>query len=434
MANLARRQDVQAGDHMREALIIDAVRTPRGLGKAGKGALAKLHPQRLAATVLSAIAERNKLNTAEVDDVIWSTSSQKGKQGGDLGRMAALDAGFSVKASGMTLDRFCGGGITAVNLAAAQIMSGMEDLVIAGGTEMMSLTATMAADEAAAGFPPGLMGAHNPSLDVRHPQSHQGVCGDAIATLEGITRADLDALALESQKRAARAIEEGRFAKSIIPVKDADGQVVLARDEYPRPETTADGLAKLKPAFEQLADMPYNEAGATFRKQINRRYPDLKIEHVHHAGNSSGVVDGAAAVLLASRNYAEKHGLKPRGRVVAMANVGDDPTLMLNAPVPAAKKVLEKAGLSVDDIDLWEINEAFAVVAEKFIRDLGLDRAKVNVNGGAIALGHPIGATGSILIGTVLDELERTGGRYGLVTMCAAGGMAPAIIIERVSA
>ena len=419
---------------MREALIIDAVRTPRGLGKAGKGALAKLHPQRLAATVLSAIAERNKLNTAEVDDVIWSTSSQKGKQGGDLGRMAALDAGFSVKASGMTLDRFCGGGITAVNLAAAQIMSGMEDLVIAGGTEMMSLTATMAADEAAAGFPPGLMGAHNPSLDVRHPQSHQGVCGDAIASLEGITRADLDALALESQKRAARAIEEGRFAKSIIPVKDADGQVVLARDEYPRPETTADGLAKLKPAFEQLADMPYNEAGATFRKQINRRYPDLKIEHVHHAGNSSGVVDGAAAVLLASRDYAEKHGLKPRGRVVAMANVGDDPTLMLNAPVPAAKKVLEKAGLSVDDIDLFEINEAFAVVAEKFIRDLGLDRAKVNVNGGAIALGHPIGATGSILIGTVLDELERTGGRYGLVTMCAAGGMAPAIIIERVGA
>jgi len=419
---------------MREALIIDAVRTPRGLGKAGKGALAKLHPQRLAATLLSAIAERNKLNTAEVDDVIWSTSSQKGKQGGDLGRMAALDAGFSVKASGMTLDRFCGGGITAVNLAAAQIMSGMEDLVIAGGTEMMSLTATMAADEAAAGFPPGLMGAHNPSLDVRHPQSHQGVCGDAIASLEGITRADLDALALESQKRAARAIEEGRFAKSIIPVKDADGQVVLARDEYPRPETTADGLAKLKPAFEQLADMPYNEAGATFRKQINRRYPDLKIEHVHHAGNSSGVVDGAAAVLLASRDYAEKHGLKPRGRVVAMANVGDDPTLMLNAPVPAAKKVLEKAGLSVDDIDLFEINEAFAVVAEKFIRDLGLDRAKVNVNGGAIALGHPIGATGSILIGTVLDELERTGGRYGLVTMCAAGGMAPAIIIERVGA
>jgi acetyl-CoA C-acetyltransferase len=311
-------------------------------------------------------------------------------------------------------------------------MSGMEDLVIAGGTEMMSLTATMAADEAAAGFPPGLMGAHNASLDVQHPQSHQGVCGDAIATLEGVSRADLDAFALESQRRAAVAIAEGRFDKSIVPVKDADGNVVLARDEYPRPETTADGLAKLKPAFEALADMPYNETGATFRKQISRRYPDLKIEHVHHAGNSSGVVDGAAAVLLASREYAEKHGLKPRGRVVAMANVGDDPTLMLNAPVPAAQKVLAKAGLTKDDIDLWEINEAFAIVPEKFIRDLGIDRAKVNVNGGAIALGHPIGATGAMLIGTVLDELERTGGRYGLVTMCAAGGMAPAIIIERI--
>jgi acetyl-CoA C-acetyltransferase len=364
--------------------------------------------------------------------VIWSTSSQKGKQGGDLGRMAALDAGFDVRASGMTLDRFCGGGITAVNLAAAQIMSGMEDLVIAGGTEMMSLTATMAADEAAAGFPPGLMGAHNASLDLQHPQSHQGVCGDAIASMEGVSRADLDAFALESQRRAAQAIAEGRFNKSIIPVKDAEGRVVLAHDEYPRPETTADGLAKLKPAFEALADMAYNETGATFRKQINRRYPNLKIEHMHHAGNSSGVVDGAAAVLLASRDYAVKHGLKPRGRVVAMANVGDDPTLMLNAPVPAAKKVLEKAGLTKDDIDLWEINEAFAIVPEKFIRDLGIDRAKVNVNGGAIALGHPIGATGAILIGTVLDELERTGGRFGLVTMCAAGGMAPAIVVERI--
>ena len=417
---------------MSEALIIDAVRTPRGLGKAGKGALAPLHPQRLAATVLAAIAERNNLNTADVDDVIWSTSSQKGKQGGDLGRMAALDAGFDVKASGMTLDRFCGGGITAVNLAAAQIMSGMEDLVIAGGTEMMSLTATMAADEAAAGFPPGLMGAHNASLDMQHPQSHQGVCGDAIASMEGVSRADLDAFALESQRRAAQAIAEGRFSKSIIPVKDGAGRVVLAHDEYPRPETTADGLAKLKPAFQALADMPYNETGATFRNQINRRYPDLQIEHVHHAGNSSGVVDGAAAVLLASRDYAEKHGLKARGRVVAMANVGDDPTLMLNAPVPAAKKVLEKAGLTKDEIDLWEINEAFAIVPEKFIRDLGIDRAKVNVNGGAIALGHPIGATGAMLIGTVLDELERTGGRYGLVTMCAAGGMAPAIIVERI--
>jgi acetyl-CoA C-acetyltransferase len=419
---------------MAEALIIDAVRTPRGVGKVGKGALAHLHPQHLAATVLKAIAERNKLDTADVDDVIWSTSTQKGKQGGDLGRMAALDAGYDIKASGMTLDRFCGGGITTVNLAAAQIMSGMEDLIVAGGVEMMSLTAAMAAQEQAAGFPPGLMGSGNAHLDALHPQSHQGVCGDAIASLEGISREDLDALGLESQKRAARAIAEGRFSKSIVPVLDHDGGVALDHDEYPRPETTAEGLAQLKPAFTALADFPYDEQGATFRKQINRRYPDLKIEAVHHAGNSSGVVDGAAAVLLASPDYARKHGLKARARVVAMANMGDDPTLMLNAPVPAARKVLAKAGLKVEDIDLWEINEAFAVVAEKFIRDLKLDRAKVNVNGGAIALGHPIGATGAILIGTVLDELERTGGRYGLVTMCAAGGMAPAIIIERLEA
>lgn len=416
---------------MKDAYIIDAVRTPRGIGKVGKGALAHLHPQHLAATVLKAIAERNGIDTADVDDIIWSTSSQRGKQAGDLGRMAALDAGYDVRASGVTLDRFCGGGITAVNLAAAQIMSGMEDLVIAGGTEMMSLTAQMAAEDQAAGKAPMLMGSGNERLDAAHPQSHQGVCGDAIASMEGISRADLDAFGLESQRRAARAIAEGRFAKSIVPVVDDEGNVVLDRDEYPRPETTAEGLAQLKPAFAAMADWPYDANGTTFRKQINRRYPDLEIEAMHHAGNSSGVVDGAAALLLASKDYAEAHGLKPRARIVATANVGDDPTLMLNAPVPAARKVLKKAGLSKDDIDLWEINEAFAVVAEKFIRDLDLDRSKVNVNGGSIALGHPIGATGAILIGTILDELERTGGRYGLVTMCAAGGMAPAIIIER---
>jgi acetyl-CoA C-acetyltransferase len=419
---------------MSEAYIIDAVRTPRGIGKVGKGALAHLHPQQLAATVLKAIAERNALDTGDVDDVIWSTSTQKGKQGGDLGRMAALDAGYDIRASGVTLDRFCGGGISAVSLAAAQVMSGMEDLVIAGGTEMMSYTGTIAAEEQAAGFAPALMGSHNERLDVSHPQSHQGICGDAIASIEGISRAELDAFGLESQRKAAQAIAEGRFDKSIVPVTDDAGNVVLARDEYPRPETTAEGLAQLKPAFAGLADWPYDDKGSTFRQQINRRYPDLSIEHVHHAGNSSGVVDGAAALLIASRNYAERKGLKPRARIVATANIGDDPTLMLNAPVPAARKVLAKAGLSVDDIDLWEINEAFAVVAEKFIRDLNLDRAKVNVNGGSIALGHPIGATGAMLIGTVLDELERTGGRYGLVTMCAAGGMAPAIIIERISA
>jgi len=417
---------------MSEAYIIDAVRTPRGIGKVGKGALAHMHPQHLASTVLKAIADRNKLDTADVDDIIWSTSTQKGKQGGDLGRMAALDAGYDPKASGMTLDRFCGGGITSVSLATAQIMSGMEDLVIAGGTEMMSLTTTIAQEEMAAGLPQMGMGAGNERLQALHPQSHQGVCGDAIATMEGISREDLDRLGYESQQKAARAIAEGRFDKSLVPVLDDDGNVVLDKEEFPRPQTTMEGLAELNPSFEKLANVPLDDKGTTFAGLINRKFPDLDIKYFHHAGNSSGVVDGAAAVLLASSDYARKHGLKPRARIVATANIGDDPTLMLNAPVPAAKKALEKAGLTKDDIDLWEINEAFAVVAEKFQRDLDLDRSKVNVNGGSIALGHPIGATGAILIGTVVDELERTGGRYGLVTMCAAGGMAPAIIVERV--
>ena len=417
---------------MAEAYIIDAVRTPRGVGKVGKGALAHMHPQHLAATVLKAVAERNHLDTKDVDDVIWSTSTQKGKQGGDLGRMAALDAGYDITSSGMTLDRFCGGGITSVNLAAAQVMSGMADLVVAGGTEMMSYTSSSAQEEMQAGIRPLGMGAGNARLQAVHPQSHQGVCGDAIATIEGFTREELDDLALRSQKNADRAIKEGRFDKSVVPVTDETGTLVLDREEFPRPQTTAEGLAELQPSFEKIARMPLDEKGTTFGGLINQKYPDVEIKHFHHAGNSSGVVDGAAAVLLASKDYAKSHGMKPRARIVATANMGDDPTLMLNAPVPAAKKVLEKAGLTKDDIDVWEINEAFAVVAAKFIRDLDLPVEKVNPNGGAIALGHPIGATGSILIGTALDELERTGGRYGLVTMCAAGGMAPAIIIERV--
>ncbi len=414
---------------MPDALIIDAVRTPRGVGKPGKGALSDLHPQQLAATVLKALKDRNHLDTTTVDDIIWSTSAQVGKQGGDLGRMSALAAGYDVSASGTTLDRFCGGGITSVNLACASIMSGMEDCVIAGGTEMMSFQASHGAEQANAGFRPLGMGSGNMALDALHPQSHQGVCGDAIASIEGISREALDALALVSQQRADVAIKEGRFDKSLVPVLNEDGSVALDREEFPRPETTAEGLAALKPSFAGLAD--FDLGGTTFRKQINRRYPDVEIQHFHHAGNSSGVVDGAAAILITSPEYAEKHGLKPRARIVAYANQGDDPTLMLNAPVPAARKVLAKAGLTVADIDVWEINEAFAVVAEKFIRDLDLPREKVNINGGSMALGHPIGATGSILIGTALDELERSGGRYGLVTMCAAGGMAPAIIIER---
>ena len=413
---------------MPEALIIDAVRTPRGIGKVGKGALADFHPQHLAAAVLKAVAERNNLNTADVDDVIWGTSSQRGKQGGDLGRMAALDAGYDVRASGLTLDRFCGSGITTVNLAAASIMSGMEDVVVAGGTEMMSYTAS-SADRS--GGPP-MMDAGNLRLRARHPQSQQGVCADAIATLEGIERQALDELALLSQQRADTAIREGRFDKALIPVYREDGALALDREEFPRPQTTLEGLSALKASFEMVVNVPVDDQGTTYGDLIRRVYPDLTIQHMHHAGNSSGVVDGAAAVLLASADYAARNGLKPRGRVVAMANVGDCPTLMLNAPVPAARKVLAKANLTLDDIDLFEINEAFAVVAEKFIRDLRLDRDKVNVNGGAMALGHPIGATGSILIGTLLDELERRDLKRGLVTMCAAGGMAPAIIIERV--
>ena len=417
---------------MAEAYIIDACRTPRGIGKVGKGALADIHPQQLAATVLKALAERNNLKTEEVDDIIWGTSSQRGKQAMDMGRMAALDAGYSVKASGVTLDRFCGSGITSVNIAASAILSGMEDLVIAGGTEMMSFTSQAAANaDPKAG--PTLMDAGNMRLRAKHPQSHQGVCADAIATLEGISRQALDELALVSQQRADAAIKGGHFKKSLVPVYKEDGTLALDHEEFPRPQTTLEGLLALKPSFEAMAEFPFDSKGTTLGGLIRQVYPDLKIKHVHHAGNSSGVVDGAAALLLASPSYAKKNGLKPRAKIVAWANMGDSPTLMLNAPVPAARKVLDKAGLKVEDIDLWEINEAFSVVAEKFIRDLKLDRNKVNVNGGAMALGHPIGATGSILIGTIIDELERRDLKRGLVTMCAAGGMAPAIIVERVT-
>jgi acetyl-CoA C-acetyltransferase len=413
---------------MNNAYIVDACRTPRGIGKVGKGALAHLHPSYLGSTVLAAMAERNNLNTAEVDDIIWGTSSQTGKQGGDLGRMAALNAGYDVRSSGVTLDRFCGSGITTVNLAAAQIMSGMEDLVIAGGTEMMSYHGQIA-DPAK----PPMIDSGNLDLRAMHPQSQQGVCADAIATLEGIDRDAVDDLALVSQARAARAIAEGRFDKSLITVKNPDGTVALDHEEFPRPETTKEGLSELKTVFSMVRDVPVDEAGTTYGALIQQKYPEItEFNHIHHAGNSSGVVDGAAALLLASEAYMNKSGMTPRARIVATANMGDCPTLMLNAPVPAAEKVLMKAGLTKDDIDVWEINEAFSVVAERFIRKLDLDREKVNINGGAMALGHPIGATGSILVGTALDELERQNGRYALVTMCAAGGMAPAIIIERV--
>lgn len=407
---------------MSEAYIIDACRTPRGIGKQGKGSLAHLHPQHLGSTVLKALQERNGFDTADVDDVVWGTSSQVMEQSGDIGRMSALDAGYDMKASGVTLDRFCGSGITSANIAAASVKAGLEDLVVSGGTEMMSLPKK--------GMLP--MGAGNAHLQELHPQSHQGVCADAIATLEGIDRETLDALAVETQNRAEVAIREGRFDKSLVPVLNLDGTLALDREEFPRPGTTMESLATLAPSFPMVADYRHSDDAKTFRELINQKFPDLDIQHVHHAGNSSGVVDGSAAILWASENYTKAHGLTPRARIVAMANMGDDPTLMLNAPVPAARKVLEKAGMTVDDIDIFEINEAFAVVSEKFQRDLDLDREKVNVNGGAMALGHPIGATGAILINTALDELERQDKQVGLITMCAGGGMAPAIIIERV--
>lgn len=416
---------------MTEAFIVDSCRTPRGIGKLGKGALAHLHPQDLGAAVLRALRDRNALDTARVDDIIWSTSQQRGRQGGDLGRLSALWADYDLKASGVTLDRYCGGGITSVGFAAAQIMAGFEDVVIAGGTEMMSHHAEC--DGWDAGTPYAALGRARGNYDLYddHPISHVGVAADAIAAMEGISRAELEALGVDSQRKAKVAMEDGRFDGSIIAVHNRDGSLALGRDEYPRPETTAESLAALRPAFTALEQVAASPDGTTMRQMIERKYPDLKWQPVHHAGTSSGVVDGAAALLLASQAALDAHGWRARARVVTSVNVGDCPTLILNAPVPAARKALERAGLGVEDIDVWEINEAFAVVTEKAIRDLGIDRAKVNINGGSIALGHPIGATGSILIGTALDELERSGGRYALVTMCAFGGMAPAMIIER---
>jgi acetyl-CoA C-acetyltransferase len=412
---------------MTDAYIIDAARSPRGIGKAGKGALSEFHPGRLLAKVFEGIGERNNLRTDDIDDVVVGCSSQVDKQGSCVGRMAALDAGWSTRASAVTLDRFCGSGITSVNLAAANIMSGMDDLCVAGGVEMMSYTATL-------GNSSNNRTVDGSNLHLRgiHPQPHQGICADMIATLEGFSRQDVDRLAVESQRRAKHAIDNGYFDKSVMPIYNDDGTLALDREEFPRPGTTMETLAELSTVFDQFMGLPIDNTGETFDQLVQRKYPDLQIEHVHHAGNSSGVVDGAAALILSTKAYADGVGWKPRARIKAMATVGGDPTLMLNEPVPAARKVLERAGMTTDDIDLFEVNEAFSVVAAKFIRDLELDPEKVNVNGGAMALGHPIAATGSILIGTCLDELERRGLSTGLITMCTGGGMAPAIIIERI--
>jgi acetyl-CoA C-acetyltransferase len=408
---------------MPEAWIIDAARTPRGVGKQGKGALWEIHPQKLLSTVLSALAERNSLATEEIDDVIISCSSQFKKQGACIGRMAALDAGYSNKASGVTLDRFCGGGISAVNMAAASIMSGMEDLIVAGGVEMMSYTSAEGT--------PNPLDAGNLDLRNAHPQTNVGIAADIIATEEGFSRTELDAFSAESQRRAGEALKNGAFSKSLIPVYRPDGTLALDTEEFPRPKTTAEQLANLNPVFGNFMDLPFFDSGLTFREMVAKKWPNLEIEHVHHAGSSSGVVDGAGALVMASPEYAKAHGLKPRAKIRAMANMGHSPEYILNAPVEAAKKVLKKANLTLNDIDLFEVNEAFAVVPAKFMRDLDVNHEKLNVNGGAIALGHPIGATGAMLIGTALDELERRDQSLGMVTMCAAGGMAPAVVIER---
>jgi acetyl-CoA C-acetyltransferase len=410
-----------------EVWIIDAVRTPRGIGKVGKGALADLHPQHLLATALKAIQGRNEIKTSEVDDVIAGCSSQVGKQGACVARMSQLLAGWDQTSTGLTIDRFCGSSLSAVNLGAMGIASGMQDCVVAGGVEMMSYSPN------APRMPgPPLVDGGNERLRAMYPTPSVGIAADVIATLEGFSREDVDKLGYESQRRAADAIADGRFDRSVVPVYKEDGSLALDREEYPRPQTTLEGLAALKPAFEAVYDAPLDEEGLTFRKLVEARFPDVKIKHIHHAGNSSGVVDGASAVLLASPEYAKAQGWKPRARIRALADAGDRPELILNAPVPAAKKALKKAGMNIGDIELFEVNEAFAVVPLKFMRDLDVDPELVNVNGGACALGHPIGATGAMLLGTLLDELERRDLTAGLVTMCAAGAMAPCTIIERV--
>jgi acetyl-CoA C-acetyltransferase len=315
-----------------EAYIIDAVRTPRGIGKMGKGALSTMHPEHLIATVMTALKERNDFDTADVDDIIWGTSATLGLQGGATGRMGALDAGYDVRASGVNLNRYCGSGLTATSLGAAQIMAGMEDLVITGGSEQLSYVNYYSGKMREAGVTGGGMGVGNPRLQAVHPQTNQGIAADAIAAIEGITREELEEMGVESQRRADVAIKDGRFAKSTITVKDDQGNVILDHEEYPRPETTKEGLAALKPAFAMFYDMPSEPDGPTYAELIHKKYPGLDFKPMHHVGISSGVVDGAAALLLASKEYAEKHGLKPRARIVATANVGDDPTLRFRRP------------------------------------------------------------------------------------------------------
>ena len=401
---------------MTEAYIYDAVRTPRGKGKKD-GSLHQATPVWLLRTLLQALQARNRLDTALVDDLVLGCVTPVGEQGADIARTAVLDAGWAQTVAGVTQSRFCASGLESVNLATAKIMSGMEDMVVAGGVESMSRWA-MGSD--------GGAWVMDPRVNSGTAFIPQGISADLIATLEGFGRQDLDAFAAESHRRAAQAQAEGRFARSIVPVTDINGMVMLDRDETVRPGTSVESLAKLNPSFEMMGSMGFDSTALDKYTTIE------KIHHHHHAGNSSGIVDGAALMLLGSKAAGDKAGLKPRAKVRMCAVIGSEPTIMLTGPTPAVRKALAKAGMAVSDIDLWEVNEAFATVPMKTARDLGVSLDRVNVNGGAIAMGHPLGATGAIILGTALDELERTGQSTALATLCVGAGMGIATIIERV--
>jgi len=402
---------------MTEAYIYDAVRTPRGRGRSN-GSLHEIRPIELATQALKAIRDRNELDTAYLDDVVLGCVMPVGEQGSDIARIAALNADYAETVPGKQLNRFCASGLEAVNTAAAQVMSGQSDLVIGGGVESMSRV-PMGADGGAMVM--------DPEIASKMYFVPQGISADLVATKYGFSREDVDAYAVESQRRAKIAWDNGWFNNSIVPVTDQIGLTVLAHDELMRPETTMEDLAKLNPAF----TVPGEQAG--FDAVAIQRYPEVeRINHVHHAGNSSGIVDGAAAVLVGSKAIGEKLGLKPRARIRAFASIGSEPTIMLTGPAPATEKALKRAGMSVNDIDLYELNEAFAAVVLRYMQALDIPHDKINVNGGAIAMGHPLGATGAMILGTLLDEMERRGAATGLATLCVGAGMGTATIIELV--
>lgn len=398
-----------------EALIFDSVRTPRGKGKKD-GSLYEVKPVELLATALRALQIRNQLDTAQVDDIVMGCVTPVGDQGADIAKAAAFVADWSEQVAGVTLSRFCASGLEAVNLAAMKIRSGWEDLIVAGGVESMSRVA-MGSD--------GGAWALDPATNLKTGFIPQGISADLIATIEGFKRHELDSFAVSSQQKAAHARASGFFARSLVPVKDSNGLVILDQDEFIRPETTVDSLAQLKPSFAMMGELGFDCVP-------REKYPFVElIQHLHHPGNSSGIVDGAAALLIGSEEKGKSLGLKARARIVATAVTSTDPTIMLTGPAPATFKALKKAGLSINDIDLFEVNEAFAAVVMKFQKETGVPSEKINVNGGAIALGHPLGATGAMILGTLLDELERRSLRYGLATLCVGGGMGIATIIER---